>query len=177
MSKTIYIGFSITASLLVTVSACVVEEVPTVLEDDLSLGIEDPRHLDEQRIYVATSGSDFTEATLTRTIGNLVEGTCPSWLPDGELYAGYLIGPGYDDGYYYYSATAGTHCGFMEGPHTANFNLDLYRWTGTAWKRIVRSVTPNPDENFCVSEEPGWYRWRVYSAYGSGPYTLCLDYP
>lgn len=96
-----------------------------------------------------------------------------------EAYSGSLTGAGDSDaqpnGTYYYSA-AGTHQGWLEGPGSADFDLELYRWTGS-WTKVAQSISGTSSESISYSGVSGYYYWRIVSYSGSGSYDFWLDRP
>ncbi|MEM7050591.1 MAG: zinc metalloprotease [Acidobacteriota bacterium] len=96
-----------------------------------------------------------------------------------EQYSGNLTGTGDADaqpnGTWYFSA-AGTHQGWLEGPGSADFDLELYRWTGR-WTRVAQSVSSTSSEQITYNGARGYYYWRVVSYSGSGSYDFYLDRP
>lgn len=91
-------------------------------------------------------------------------------------YSGTLSGTGdYDiqpNGTYYSSGTSGTHVGCLTGPSSADFDLYLYKWNGTAWGIVARSESATSTETISYSGTAGYYYWEVSSYSGSGSYTL-----
>jgi hypothetical protein len=106
----------------------------------------------------------------------------PSGTPcsNCEHYTGTLTGTGNSqvqpDGTYY-QAGAGTHNAWLEGPSTADFDLELYRWNGSSWTRVASATTPDSSEHISYQGTSGFYYWRVLSYSGSGSYDLWLDTP
>ncbi|MFK7955366.1 MAG: serine protease [Lysobacterales bacterium] len=97
----------------------------------------------------------------------------------GDTYTGSLSGRNdrdvQPDGTYYQSA-AGLHVGTLVGPSNADFDLALYRWTGS-WTRVQVSESSNSNESISYNGASGYYYWRVYSYSGSGSYTFSLTRP
>jgi hypothetical protein len=76
-----------------------------------------------------------------------------------------------------YQAAAGTHQGWLRGPNTADFDLILQRWGGLRWVTVARSETASSEEAIAYVGTAGYYRWRVVSYSGSGPYDFWLIRP
>jgi serine protease len=95
-------------------------------------------------------------------------------------YSGSLSGTGASqvqpNGTYYYSG-AGTHQGWLEGPANADFDLELYRWNGSSWSRVARSINSNSSEHITYNGTAGYYYWRILSYSGSGSYDFWLKRP
>ena len=58
-----------------------------------------------------------------------------------------------------------------------DFDLFLEKWNGRVWSTVATSDSPNPDEKIDYTGAPGYYRYRVVSASGSGPYKLGYKTP
>jgi subtilisin family serine protease len=77
----------------------------------------------------------------------------------------------------YYQAAAGIHRGCLDGPAGVNFDLALYRWSGSRWVRVAVSEVSGPDESITYNGTAGYYYWRVYSSSGSGSYIFGMQRP
>ncbi|MGY6519332.1 MAG: S8 family peptidase [Lysobacteraceae bacterium] len=77
----------------------------------------------------------------------------------------------------YYQAGAGNHSGWLRGPSNADFDLELYRWSGFSWQRVARSASSDSNEQISYNGTSGFYYWRVVSASGGGNYELFLRTP
>jgi len=111
-------------------------------------------------------------------VGSYTEGpTAP--CTGCEAYSGSLSGSGDSDaqpnGTYYYSGS-GTHQGWLEGPGSADFDLELYRWTGS-WTKVAQSISSTSSEYVSYNGASGYYYWRIVSYSGSGSYDFWLDRP
>ena len=99
---------------------------------------------------------------------------------DCEHYTGSLSGTGewdaQPDGTYFYSG-AGTHSGWLIGPTTADFDLELYRWNGSSWTRVASSTGPDSNEEIHYDGTTGYYYWRILSYSGSGSYDFWMKRP
>lgn len=80
------------------------------------------------------------------------------------------------DGDYYY-APAGFHEGWLQGPASTDFDLDLFRWNGFDWQRVAVSQQSGSEEHISYYGSAGYYLWQVRSYYGSGSYNLWIDTP
>ncbi|MBW3671201.1 MAG: S8 family peptidase [Acidobacteria bacterium] len=98
----------------------------------------------------------------------------------GETYTGTLSGSGDSDvqpnGTYYYSSS-GTHTGVLDGPSGTDFDLYLYKWNGSSWSEVARSISSTSHEEISYNGTSGYYYWRIKSYSGSGSYTFCLNRP
>lgn len=96
-------------------------------------------------------------------------------------YAGSLSGPGdfdqHPNGQYYQSKLSGVHEGYLVGPGTADFDLYLYRWNGSAWSLVAKSEGQTSTETIKFNGTPGFYAWIVESYSGSGSYKFWLKRP
>ena len=114
------------------------------------------------------------DVSVTAPVGSGPCSTC-------EAYSGNLSGSGDDDyqpdGTYYYSGSSGTHDGYLEGPASADFDLELYKWNGSRWSKVAESVSSTSSEQISYSGTRGYYLWRVLSYSGSGSYDFYLQRP
>ncbi|MEQ4303118.1 S1 family peptidase [Plantactinospora sp. B6F1] len=72
----------------------------------------------------------------------------------------------------YFRAGHGRQVGCLDGPVGANFDLVLQRWSRGGWRTVAVSAGPTADESISYRGSAGFYRYRVESRRGSGPYTL-----
>jgi subtilisin family serine protease len=72
----------------------------------------------------------------------------------------------------YTTTVSGTHLGCLTGPAGADFDLYLYKKSGSRWVIVASSTGTTSTESVSYSGTAGTYRWRVYSYAGSGSYTL-----
>jgi subtilisin family serine protease len=94
-----------------------------------------------------------------------------------SAYSGSLSGSNDSDvqpnGTYY--AGSGTQRGYLRGPSNADFDLELYRWSGSGWSRVARSISSTSSEDITYSgASSGYYYWRVRSYSGSGSYDFWI---
>jgi len=76
----------------------------------------------------------------------------------------------------WYQTGSGTHRGWLVGPTNADFDLELYRWTGR-WTLVAQSTSSNSEEFIEYNGASGYYYWRVRSYSGSGSYEFYLQRP
>ena len=76
-----------------------------------------------------------------------------------------------------YTASAGTHTGYLRGPAGADYDLYLYRWNGKRWVVAARGEGSTSDETVTYNGAAGSYYWVVKAYAGSGPYTFWLARP
>jgi serine protease len=76
----------------------------------------------------------------------------------------------------WYQTGSGTHRGWLVGPTNADFDLELYRWTGQ-WTLVASSTSANSEEFIEYNGASGYYYWRVRSYSGSGSYDFYLQRP
>ncbi|MER6827635.1 S1 family peptidase [Streptosporangium sp. NPDC000563] len=72
----------------------------------------------------------------------------------------------------YYSAFGGVHSGCLNANDNTDFDLYLQKWNNRAWVTVAASESPHPDERIDYTGTAGYYRYRVVSSSGSGPYSL-----
>ncbi|HVS03467.1 MAG TPA: M4 family metallopeptidase [Thermoanaerobaculia bacterium] len=117
----------------------------------------------------------------TASTSKSVTVTAPAPSCDGTLYTGTLSGTGdYDlhpDGTYYYSSRSGYHTGTLDGPSGPDFDLRLYKWSGSSWGLVKSSLGSTADEYINYYGSSGYYYWKIDSYSGSGSYTFCLKRP
>jgi hypothetical protein len=77
----------------------------------------------------------------------------------------------------YQALDAGEHRGVLSGPLDVDFDLILEWWNGSDWIPVASRLSPASFEDLTYQGEPGFYRWQVVSAAGSGIYELAIDYP
>ncbi|MGJ6968469.1 trypsin-like serine protease, partial [Streptosporangium sp. G11] len=78
---------------------------------------------------------------------------------------------------YYRSDVTGVHSGCLDGPDGADFDLYLQKWNGQGWPTVATSDGTGPDETITYTGTPGYYRYRVFAAAGSGAYTAASRTP
>lgn len=100
---------------------------------------------------------------------------------DCTQYTGSLSGAGekdmHPDDTYYYAGSSGRHEGWLEGPASADFDLQLYKWNGSGWAKVDESAGASSSEAISYSGTSGYYYWSVYSSSGSGDYDFWLRTP
>ncbi len=105
----------------------------------------------------------------------------PSVCPSCDVYSGNLTGKNdYDyqpNGNYYYAGSSGVHKGYLSGPAGTDFDLRLWKWSGSGWSTVKSSLGTSSTEEIAYSGSSGYYVWRVESYSGKGDYTLLLDTP
>lgn len=78
---------------------------------------------------------------------------------------------------YVYLAQGGAIKANLKGPSSADFELYLYRWNGSAWQAVAKSESPTSNESLSYSANAGYYTVEVYSYRGAGNYTLTYSMP
>lgn len=90
----------------------------------------------------------------------------------GVLQAGgRAIFPGGTTGYHQ-SLSGGTFSASLAGPSGANFNLYLYKWSGSAWTIVAKSEGAGATESLSYQGGAGYYYLEVRAVTGSGNYSL-----
>jgi subtilisin family serine protease len=147
-----------------------------------------PQQVRDVIVNSSTSGivGNAGSGSPNRLLYSLLGGGSPPPPPpppatcDVETYSGTLSGTGDADVHpnvTYWQAPAGTHYGCLTGPASADFDLALYRWTGSSWSRVAVSQGTTSTESITYAGSPGYYYWRVYSYAGSGSYTFKMKRP
>ncbi|WP_326640934.1 S1 family peptidase [Streptosporangium sp. NBC_01755] len=78
---------------------------------------------------------------------------------------------------YYQTTVTGQHSACLDSDGSVDFDLFLQKWNGMTWVTVATSDSPGPDEQTSYTGTRGYYRYRVTSASGSGPYTLKYKTP
>ncbi len=124
--------------------------------------------------------SAFSGVTL---VGRFESGNSPAAFscPAGYVaYTGSLAGTGriaYEPASTYYYSADGTHDGLLHGPPGTDFNLYLWKWSGSSWQAITAAEGSSADESLSYTGSSGYYTWRIESRSGGGDYTFCLARP
>jgi hypothetical protein len=77
----------------------------------------------------------------------------------------------------HYSSYGGTFKVSSTGPNNANFNLLLYKWSGSAWVVVAQSVKPGSTESISYVGSSGYYLAAITSVSGKGQYTVTYSFP
>lgn len=75
----------------------------------------------------------------------------------------------------WFEYAGGTIKASLTGPSTADFDLRLERWTGSAWVTAVESAGSTSTEAISYSAQAGYYRIIVHAYSGSGSYKLVVS--
>jgi len=98
-----------------------------------------------------------------------------------EHYSGTLSGSGaasiQPNGNYFYSSVSGSHQGWLTGPGGTDFDLYLYKWSGSSWTKVAQSIGSTSTEQITYSGTSGYYYWRIVSYSGSGSYDFWMKRP
>lgn len=76
-----------------------------------------------------------------------------------------------------FTAPAGTHRGWLQGPASADYDLYLEQLIGTTWTQVAKSTGITSSETITFNGAAGEYRWRVYSYRGTGAFTFWMQKP
>ena len=95
--------------------------------------------------------------------------------------SGSLSGTGatanYPSGTSFHSAAGGWFYVSTLGPASANFNLVLYKWSGSAWSVVSQSAQNGSNDSLMYFGSAGYYYTAISSLSGSGSYTLSYSFP
>ncbi|GAB3262276.1 M64 family metallopeptidase [Chitinimonas naiadis] len=78
---------------------------------------------------------------------------------------------------YYYSGQGGNFQIQLSGPGNADFDLTLYRWSGSAWVAMASAKGPTSTETINYAGVPAYYYFEVKSHTGAGSYTVNYLFP
>ncbi len=71
-----------------------------------------------------------------------------------------------------FQAAAGVQQFILSGPSGADFDLYLYKKSGSAWNQVASAIKSGSSENLSYSGTAGTYRLKVISYSGAGAYEL-----
>ncbi len=77
----------------------------------------------------------------------------------------------------YITAGNGTITGSLTGVTGTDFELFLFKWTGSAWTKVASSTGPTSTESISYAASAGYYYFEVKSYSGSGSYTARYAFP
>jgi subtilase family serine protease len=81
------------------------------------------------------------------------------------------------NGTYYHTSKTGIQSGIMTGPNGADFDLYLYKWSGSSWRIVASSTGPTANETINYNGTSGYYEWDLRGYSGSGTFNFCLKHP
>ncbi|MFN0300550.1 MAG: S8 family serine peptidase [Burkholderiales bacterium] len=137
----------------------------------------------------ASAGTFAVILTVTDSVGQTdtetksVTVTSPSADPctGCARFTGSLSGAGetgyQPNGTWYQTGVSGTHRAWLRGPAGTNFDLYLYRWSGTQWTIVARAEGATSEETISYNGTPGYYVFAVYARQGAGQYEFWLQRP
>ena len=132
-------------------------------------------------VKLTVTDDDGATASVTKSVTVTAPPGGGAPCTDCTEYTGSLTGTGDADvqpsGTYYYVGSSGTHEGWLEGPAGTDFDLYLYKWSGSRWTRVASSTSSSSSEHVAYGGTSGYYYWRVTSYSGSGTYSLWLKTP
>lgn len=88
---------------------------------------------------------------------------------------GSVIAPSASPGWV--QAGTGTFSLQLSGPSGADFDLYLYKWSGSAWTKVASSEGNTSSESISYNGTAGYYYAQVKSYSGSGNYSLTYAFP
>jgi hypothetical protein len=65
----------------------------------------------------------------------------------------------------------------LSGPASADFDLALYKWSGSAWTMVAQSNGPTSTESISYNGSAGYYYAQVKSYSGTGSYSINYSFP
>ena len=140
--------------------------------------------------YCASGKYRPTENSRMRTLGypwhavneRLVKSVFAKYASSGLSQSGTLSGtgvsayvPGATPGYL--TTGNGTISGQLSGASGTDFELFLFKWTGSAWTKVASSTGPTSSESISYAGTAGYYYFEVKSYAGSGNYNVQYAFP
>ncbi|NRR30201.1 hypothetical protein HSX11_08360 [Oxalobacteraceae bacterium] len=139
--------------------------------------------------YCATGKYRPTENSRMRTLGYpwhvvneaAAQATFAKYGATGVTQIGTLanggaaIAPSASPGYV--QAGAGVFTLQLNGPGGTDFDLYLYKWSGSAWVKVAASERQTSAESIGYNGTAGYYYAQVKSYSGAGSYTLTYNFP
>ena len=77
----------------------------------------------------------------------------------------------------YVTRRTGWQLGCLSGPRGSDYDLVLYRKSGSAYKRVASATGTSSSEKVAYRGPAGRYRWKVVAYRGTGAYTLRTAQP
>jgi hypothetical protein len=111
-----------------------------------------------------------------QVVFNYYAGTSNTVNASGSL-AGAGASANYPSGTSFHSANGGWFYVSTLGPASANFNLVLYKWSGSAWVVVSQSAQNGSNDSLMYFGTGGYYYTAIGSLSGSGSYTLSYSFP
>ena len=124
-------------------------------------------------VVVTNANGSTTSANATLTVNGGTGGTTVTgYLADGDSVTYPSGSPGY-----HRSTAGGSFKLNLSGPAGVDFDLYLYKWTGSYWSVVARSEGSTSTEAINYSGSAGYYYIEVLSYSGSGNYSLTYTLP
>ena len=77
----------------------------------------------------------------------------------------------------WFQSGGGTFEAWLEGPSSADFDLELRKWNGSGWSVVASSLGSTSSEQITYQGSSGFYYWRIESWSGSGAYDFWFINP
>ncbi|MCB1044957.1 MAG: M4 family metallopeptidase [Acidobacteria bacterium] len=126
-------------------------------------------------VYAYSAFSNVTISVSWDEPGGGGGGSCGSGMNE---YTGTLSGTGDSDIHpngTYFSWSGGTLSSQLNGPSGTDFDLYLYKWSGSRWRQVAKSESATSTESINYSASSGYYYYKISSYSGSGSYTFCAN--
>ena len=132
-----------------------------------------PGQVNEAVLYSAVNGviTNLPAGTANR-LAHKVNGTIPPPGASSCVSGGFNQEPDLFNGQcYYFSNNAGYHQIWVRGTPGTNFNVEFYRWNGSAWVKVATKATSSTNEFLKFYGTAGaYYMYLVKAASGTGTY-------
>ncbi len=112
-----------------------------------------------QKAFAKYTGGSSGGVTQTGSLANGGSANAPSAAPG------------------YVQAGAGTFSLQLSGPAGSDFDLYLYKWSGSAWSKVASSEGSTSSETISYDGAAAYYYAQVKSYSGSGTYSLTYKFP
>jgi len=101
----------------------------------------------------------------------------PATLCGGTVFSGTFAATGATRAFEPYNSPAGVQKACLSGPAGVDFDLYLYKWSGSGWYVMQSSLGPTASESITINAPAGRYYWEVKAFSGTGAYSFELTRP
>lgn len=112
-----------------------------------------------KNVFARYAGSSGTGVTQTGTLASGASANAPSASPG------------------YVAAGSGVFSVQLSGTVGTDFDLSLFKYSGSAWVKVASSTGSSSTESISYNGSAGYYYVQVKSYSGSGSYTVRYSFP